>query len=118
MANFETYPDLSEALVDMVVSKFSGRNDLEVKRGFSNQSCSAYVNASSWSLDGDGDQEEMIDDCKIRFSDHSDRYGADLSIQFNDYLDSDVVGNVEIADWRMAEMVDVAVKYINEVLAA
>lgn len=110
---FNNYPEISAHLVDCVVSALPKRPEFEVEEGFSNVSCSAYVNVVFWELDEDGDQLDAIGDCKVRFSDHGDRYGSDLSLRFDDVLDSDELGDVELADWRIEEMVAQAVAFIE-----
>lgn len=109
---FTNYDELTTELVDRVEAAIADRTDMHVKRGFSNQSCSAYVNVEFVELDEDGDVMDILGDCKVRFSDHADRYGSDLSIRFDDKLDSDEHGNVDLADWRMDEMVSEAVAFI------
>ena len=66
-----------------------------------------------------GDQIEEINECKVRFSDHSDRYGSDMSFNFNDLLPEDEIDEfgeydcTAIDDWRIDEMIKSAVAFIR-----
>lgn len=113
---FNDYNDLTVHLVDAVVAALPKRPEIEVKEGYSNVSCSAYVNITFWELDEDGDQFATFGGCKVRFSDHGDRYGSDLSIRFDGVLDSDDLGDVELADWRIKDMVAEAVAFFEKQL--
>ena len=110
---FNDYNELTEELVERVIAAIASNSEMEAKRGFSNQSCSAYVNVEFVELDEDGDAIDILGDCKVRFSDHADRYGSDLSIRFDDKLDADDLGNVSLGDHRMDEMVTEAVAFIK-----
>lgn len=83
---FENYGDLTSAMAFELIENinkatFAGRI-VSADFGFSNQSCSAYVNITV--EDGDG---EYLDDYKIRFSDHTDRYGADITLRIDSVVD-------------------------------
>ena len=55
----------------------------------------------------------------MRFSDHSDRYGSDMSFNFNDLLPEDEITEcgtyefTDIDDWRLDEMIKSAVAFIR-----
>lgn len=113
---FDNYNELTAHLVDAVIAALPNRPEISAKEGYSNVSCSAYVNIEFWELDEDGDQFDAFGGCKVRFSDHGDRYGSDLSIRFDNVLDSDEIDDVELADWRIEEMVAEAVTFIEKEL--
>ena len=113
---FDNYNDLTAHLVESVIAALPSRPEISVEEGYSNVSCSAYVNVYFWELDEDGDQFDTFGGCKVRFSDHGDRYGSDMSILFNNVLDSDELGDVVLADWRIEEMVTEAVAFIEKQL--
>ena len=113
---FDTFKELTNHLVEEVADAFPDRPEIEIEMGYSNVSCSAYINAEFWELDEDGDQVDIIGSCKVRFSDHADRYGSGLSIRFDGVLDSDEMWNVVLADWRIEEMVAKAVSFIKNQL--
>lgn len=86
MIRFENYAELSDALCDRLFDKLnSEKNDnVSVSFGTSNQSCSRYVNLWVDYVDEEGDEcQEFF---KVRFSDHPDRYGADLTIRFDNLV--------------------------------
>ena len=105
MSTFNTYVEIAEALQEKatLVLRAAGFN---TQFGCSNVSCSRYVEVL---LDKGGD----LDIFKIRFSDHDDRHGSDLTLRFDRHVDEveDDFGDMEldIADWRMEEMVAQAV---------
>jgi len=68
---FETYGDLTRMIRDMVAAALATEG-WNVETGYSNQSVSAYVEASK------GDR-----DFKLRISDHADRYGSDFTIRID-----------------------------------
>ena len=113
---FDNYNDLTTHLVEAVIAALPSRPEISVEEGYSNVSCSAYVNVVFWELDEDGDQCETLGGCKVRISDHGDRYGSDLTIRFDNVLDSDELGDVVLADWRIEEMVTEAVTFIEKQL--
>lgn len=113
---FADYAELTSHLVDCVIATLPERPEVSIDDGYSNVSCSAYVNVTFWELDEDGEQFDTFGGCKVRFSDHGDRYGSDLSIRFDDVLDSDEIGDIEIADWRIDDMVAEAVTFIEKEL--
>ena len=72
-----------------------------------------------YELDDDGDQDEERYSYKVRFSDHPDRFGSDLSFDLNDLVprnEIDECGTYEftdIDDWRLAKMIKSAVAFIR-----
>lgn len=109
---FNNYDDLTSHLVEAVITALPKRPEISADAGYSNVSCSAYVSVTFWEIDEDGDQFDTFGGCKVRFSDHGDRYGSDLSIRFDSALDNDELGAVELADWRIDEMVSEAVAFV------
>lgn len=81
---FENYGELTSSLAFDLIEILKSDDRLSVKFGFSNVSCSAYVNIDV--MDEDGDYVED-GDFKVRFSDHSDRYGSDISIRIEDRVE-------------------------------
>jgi hypothetical protein len=81
---FENLPELSADLAFALIERLADRDDLNVQFGASNQSCSRYVNIDI--LDEDGD---YVEEFKVRFSDHDDRHGSDITIRI-DHLVSDI----------------------------
>ena len=110
---FNTYTELTAHLVQQVKSRLADRPDLEVNLTYSNQSCSAYVIVDFLGPDEDGDCIEIVHTVKIRFSDHPDRYGSDLSLRFDGVLTSDELYNTELDDWRIEDMVAEAVAFVD-----
>jgi hypothetical protein len=88
---FENLPELSADLAFALIERLSARDDLSVQFGASNQSCSRYVNIDI--LDEDGD---YVEEFKVRFSDHDDRHGSDITIRI-DHLVSDIEEGSEFA---------------------
>ncbi len=116
---FDTTPDLSNELADAVESKLAGLNlkDVEISTSTSNVSPSSYVNVSFVELDQDGDVVNTLDEFKLRFSDHTDRYGSDETIRFDDKIedieeDGDYV-ETSIPSWQFEEMVNKGVSLIQ-----
>jgi len=113
---FNDYGELASHLVETVARALANRPEIESKEGYSNVSCSSYLIVEFVERDEDGDILDVSGGCKVRFSDHGDRYGSDLSIRFDHLLDSDELGDVDLADWRIAEMVTEAVTFIESEL--
>lgn len=106
--------DLTDTLRDAVIDHFADRPEIEFKLGHSNVSCSAYLEVRFMAEDGDGDLIDIIGGCKLRFSDHADRYGSDLTIRIDEAFDIEEGNEVELADWRVGEMVNEAVAFIEK----
>ncbi len=85
---FRNYGELTEALSDAARARLNGAEvngaDISTSIGRSNQSCSAYLESSIEVIDEDGD--EVLHSCKLRYSDHGDRYGSDVSIEINRFV--------------------------------
>jgi hypothetical protein len=121
---FDTTPDLSNELADAVESKLTGLNlkDVEISTSTSNVSPSSYVNVSFVELDEDGDVVDTLDEFKLRFSDHADRYGSNETIRFDDKIedieeDGDYV-ETSIPSWQFEEMVNKGVSLIQDATKA
>ena len=110
---FFTYDELTDSILDRVEAAIEGRPEIEVKCSYSNVSCSAYLNVRFI-----GDDDDIFGGCKIRFSDHRDRYGSDLSVRFdhfiNDDLDRDDPDEIFIDDFDIDYMVKKAVDFISD----
>lgn len=80
---FENYGELTADLAFDLIDRIEalGNDNIEAQFGASNQSCSAYVNVAL--LDDDGDEVETF---KVRFSDHADRYGSDVTFRIEDVV--------------------------------
>ncbi|WP_438852967.1 hypothetical protein [Brevundimonas nasdae] len=97
---FENYPDLTSDMAFALISRLKGRAGLNSEFGMSNQSCSAYVNITAYDA-----EDEYLGEFKVRFSDHVDRHGADITVRIDDLAetvtddDGDHV-EVSIADHR------------------
>lgn len=68
--------DLADDLADRVEAEFAG---VSTDRGYSNQSCSAYVEISF--------EEDESGFFKVRFSDHDDRHGSDVTVRVDRYAE-------------------------------
>ena len=119
---FENYGQITSHLCESVISRLGERPDVRIDQGFSNVSCSAYVNVTLYELDDDGDQIEELDECKVRFSDHADHYGSDQSFNFNDLFPEDEINEFDeyefttIDDLDLNEMIKNAVTYVESFL--
>lgn len=111
-----TYNEITSMLQDATISALAGLG-IEASRGLSNQSCSAYVVVAKCDEDGD-----IFEEFKIRFSDHADRYGSDLTIRIDGSVEDefDEFGewvSSSIEAWKAEEMVNeavyAAVEWIN-----
>lgn len=114
---FKTYTQISQHLVDAVILHIGDRQDISVKPGYSNVSCSSYINVDFFAADEDGDYFDIIGGCKVRFSDHRDNYGSDKSIRFDDLV-TECDHEYEIADEELTSMVSEAVEFILSSLKA
>ena len=99
---FENFPALTSELAFDLIDALNGRDNLRAQFGSSNQSCSAYVNVTIEDAEGD-----YVDEFKVRFSDHADRYGSDLTIRIDhlvDVIDDDgEYVETRIEEWRYEE---------------
>ena len=116
---FDDYGQVTSHLCDMVISRLGEHPEIRIDRGYSNVSCSAYINVTVYELDDNGDQYEELDECKVRFSNHADRHGSDQSFNFNDLVPRDEINEfneyefTEIDDWRIEKMIKSAVEFIQ-----
>lgn len=118
MKRFDNFPELTRELAFDLIDRLRGEDDIRVKFGASNQSCSRYVAVAIDDEDGD-----EIESFKVRFSDHDDCYGSDITIRIERLIetieeDGEYVA-VEIEDYRYEDALDRAVlsvrKFIEEV---
>ncbi len=109
---FQNFPELTSELAFDLIDRLRGDEGILVDFGASNQSCSRYVNVSI------EDGEEF----KVRFSDHGDRHGSDMTIRIDHLVetieeDGEYVA-VEIEDYRYADAlsagVDAVRKFVSE----
>ena len=116
---FNDYGQIPGHLCDAVISRLGERPEVRIDRGYSNVSCSAYINVTVYELDDDGGQDEERYSYRVRFSDHPDRFGSDLSFDLNDLgprTEIDECGTyefIDIDDWRIDEMIESAVAFIR-----
>lgn len=104
---FQNFDELTEAFVRETIKALP--SSVRATLGFSNQSCSAYLNVSADVLDEDGD--EVVETFKLRFSDHDDRYGADKTIRIEKFV-------TEIVDDGEYEGVEIEDHHFEALLAA
>ena len=120
---FGDYGEVTSHLCDTVISRLGEHPEVRIDRGYSNVSCSAYINVTVYELDDDGDRDEERYSYKVRFSDHPDHYGSDLSFDLNDLVPHNEVTEcgtyefTEIDDWRLEEMIKSAVAFIQPYIA-
>lgn len=112
--HFDNYDELTGALVEATIALVRGSSwsaEVSVRQGFSNVSCSAYVEVSF--LDDDGDYLATADEretFKLRYSNHGDRYGSDRTVRFehlienSDDEDDDCTG-CDIEGWRFDDLI-------------
>lgn len=88
MTRFDNFPALTESLAYDLTDAVEalGLEDVTVSVGFSNQSCSSYVTVERMTEDEDGDED--FEEIKIRFSDHADRYGSDMTLRIDDKVET------------------------------
>jgi len=80
---FETLPEMAAELAYDLMDRLGGKINLSASFGASNISCSRYVDVTI--MDDDGC--DILDEMKVRFSDHADRHGSDVTIMID--LDGD-----------------------------
>lgn len=114
---FTNFPELTSDLAFALIDRLSADATLSVEFGKSNQSCSAYVNVTI--IDNEGDLGEEF---KVRFSDHADRYGSDVTIRIDDQVDviedDGDYAETRMEDWRYEEALDRAVAAVEAFVAA
>lgn len=77
MKRFKDFQELTTDLAFDLRERLASDERLVVEFGASNQSCSAYLNISLF------EDDELLDDFKVRFSDHPDRHGSDITIRID-----------------------------------
>lgn len=80
---FENFKQLSSELAFDLIEKLNGEVGIDAEFGASNQSPSRYVNITI--ADDDG---EVVEEFKIRFSDHADRHGSDITVRFDHLIET------------------------------
>lgn len=113
---FSNYNEVSAHLLDATIAALPKRPEIEVKEGYSNVSCSTYLSVTFLERDEDGDYIDVFGGCKVRFSDHRDRHGSDMTIRVDGALEFDELGDVELADWRIDDMIAESVTFVEEQL--
>lgn len=121
----DTYIEITETLQDRTMDAIRALG-FAAELGWSNVSCSRYVNVvirpeltdeDGWTVE---DGEEVI--FKIRFSNHDDYHGSDLTIRFEHLTREavDAYGDVELEleDWMIDEMIAEAVAATRAAAAA
>lgn len=113
---FENYPALTSELAFDLIDALKA-NGLDVQYGSSNQSCSTYAKITVWDDDGD-----YAGEFKVRFSDHADRHGSDITIRI-DHLVETVENDGEyisttIEDWRYDHALEQAKSAVDAFIAA
>lgn len=73
---FETLPEMTAELAFDLVERLRADPRLVASFGASNISCSRYVEVTIM----DEEACDILDEVKIRFSDHADHYGSDITI--------------------------------------
>lgn len=108
---FPSIKDLTVALAEQTIEEVKGEcwgaERIVVAFGLSNQSPSAYVEVNFANAEGDylEDADGQIS-FKIRFSDHSDRYGSNLTIRIDRLISEDgEEGEVSIEPWKIDDVV-------------
>ena len=111
MAKFQNYIEIAETLQGRTMTALRTAG-LAASFGCSNVSSSRYIEVSRETTDADGDEQTEI--FRLRFSDHEDRHGSDLTIRFEQHVvehrdDCGELDDLEIDDWRLSDMVEEAV---------
>ena len=65
----DTIKEITNHMLEKMAEAFSDRPEIEIEIGYSDVSCSAYINANFWELDEDGEQVEILGSCKVSFKD-------------------------------------------------
>lgn len=121
---FANYAELTSTLafdlIDMIDAADWDEINVDATYGASNVSCSAYVEIlATREIDGD---EEVVAEMKLRFSDHRDRYGSDITFRIDDKItvikdDGEYVATeIESDDYRT--ILDDAMAHIRAEIAA
>jgi hypothetical protein len=116
MKKFENYGQLSSSLAFDLIDRLKKHEHLIVNFGASNQSSSCYVNISIYDS-----EDEFIDDLKIRFSDHGDRHGSDVTFRFEKQApgvyDEGEYLHTEISNEDYQELLKSAEDFVEEKLS-
>lgn len=90
---FQNLPDLSAELAFDLIDRLCVKAGIFASLGASNQSCSRYVNVIV-----ENDEGDVVNEIKVRFSDHDDRHGSDITLRIDEIAteiedeDGDFVG--------------------------
>lgn len=115
---FQNFPELTSELAFDLIDRLNGEANVRAEFGASNQSCSRYVNVTV-----EDDEGELVEEFKVRFSDHDDRHGSDITIRIDHLIetiedDGEYIA-VEIEDYRYEDALNAAVeatrKFVSEV---
>jgi hypothetical protein len=118
---FKNFPELTSSLafdlIDMIKRHDFGSIDVYAAFGFSNVSPSAYVEFSAEDEDG-----ETVCETKVRFSDHADRHGSDITIRIDHVIstveeDGEYIAT-EISDEDYSGMLQAAMTHVRNAVAA
>ena len=122
---FSNYPELTSALafdlIDAIEAADWGAREITAEYGASGQSCSRYVEISVYNEDDD-----FNDDFKIRFSDHGDRHGSDVTLRIDDKIQTIedegayIATEIDAADYAalITEAMQAAREAISEMIDA
>lgn len=85
---FKNFPELTATLAfDLIDSinalDIDGRTVI-ADFGGSNVSCSSYVTVSIY----EGEDDEFVSETKVRFSDHADYHGSDITYRIDDKVEA------------------------------
>ena len=101
MKTFANFPALTSSLafdlIDMIMAADFGACEAYAQFGMSNVSCSAYVEFSLENEEGD-----TVAERKVRFSDHADRHGSDMTIRIDDKITT-IEDDGEYAETQISE---------------
>jgi len=80
LIRFDGLDDLSSAVINDVYKQLEQfkSSTIYIETGFSNVSCSAYINIQIYD-----DNDQLEEELKIRVSDHQDKYGSDITYFIN-----------------------------------
>lgn len=113
---FENFPALTSELAFDLIDRLNGEANVRAEFGASNQSCSRYVNVSVQDEEGD-----EIEEFKVRFSDHDDRYGSDITVRIDTLIetieDQGEYIATEIEDYRYEDALTEALEAVRKFVA-
>lgn len=106
---FSNFGDLTSAMAYDLIEAIQAIPGAFASFGMSNQSCSAYVAVKFYGESEALEDEDGNYEFKVRFSDHSDRHGSDITIRIDDVIqtiesDGDYVATTITSDNYSAKM--------------